>query len=256
MNEVIQLNRKDSAIAFLEERNVDQDNAVVFEWSEECKSIPYNFLIDVPDKEFQHFQFRTNDNINSYLLINSLCGGNRSFVSIDEKGSREFAFSILLNRLTPKISSQPLCVDNSLTWTENITTAHKPRRIQYALNPIIARLMEFANLKKNWDSYGAKPIKWQTISRVMIFFYKVFYLLEDNKQKTTPVPFVGPFSDGGIQIEWRACYKEFIVFFPEDLKSPIEYLKVDKTNEGEKELQGEALSPDDILAIVENWFLK
>ena len=57
---------------------------------------------------------------------------------------------------------------------------------------LINRLMEFAKLQEDWDSYGAKPIS-------SVALVKVFEVVENIN--TLP-QFVAPIGNGGLQLEW------------------------------------------------------
>lgn len=63
------------------------------------------------------------------------------------------------------------------------------------LKKSLEKLEEFKTLKPNWDSYGAKSINFDLIS-------KTRDLLNSINMVDVPEPFLAPVSDGGVNIEW------------------------------------------------------
>jgi len=72
---------------------------------------------------------------------------------------------------------------------------------QVSLAPIFERLKELAQLKVDWDSYGAEPVS-------SVALVAAFELLDAVKERLCrkvrePLPqFIAPLADGGLQLEW------------------------------------------------------
>ncbi len=72
---------------------------------------------------------------------------------------------------------------------------------QVSLAPIFERLKELAQLKADWDSYGAEPVS-------SVALVAAFELLDAVKERLCrkvrePLPqFIAPLADGGLQLEW------------------------------------------------------
>lgn len=84
------------------------------------------------------------------------------------------------------------------------TQKTKPRQKtspQVSLAPIFERLKELAQLKVDWDSYGAEPVS-------SVALVAAFELLDAVKERLCrkvrePLPqFIAPLADGGLQLEW------------------------------------------------------
>lgn len=60
-----------------------------------------------------------------------------------------------------------------------------------------ARFVELAELREDWDGYGALPVDRQAL----IFAAR---LVRDTVQVGLPMPEVFPVPDGGVQLEWTA----------------------------------------------------
>jgi hypothetical protein len=58
------------------------------------------------------------------------------------------------------------------------------------------RLLSYAKLPHGWDTYGAKPIGWDT----GLFALSI---LNDFMRPRTPIPQVVPSPAGGVQLEWH-----------------------------------------------------
>jgi hypothetical protein len=73
------------------------------------------------------------------------------------------------------------------------------------LSELKKRVNEFADMEPNWDSYGAKPISKDCISKAIE--------LLDKMDKDVPPPFVAPLPSGGIQFEWEteSGYMEIVI---------------------------------------------
>ena len=68
---------------------------------------------------------------------------------------------------------------------------------------VIVEIHELAQLKENWDSYGAVLIIPECMLETQLLFEAVFDLNED-----IPMPSVVPCSNGHVQLEWHADGKD------------------------------------------------
>lgn len=102
-------------------------------------------------------------------------------------------------------------------------------RIESEVLPVFVNLMRLA---PNWDSYGARPIRKESLGAAIHLLAK---LLEDD----TVVPSVVPVRDGGIQLEWHASGRSVEIEISSNDHAYV-YVKID----GE-ELEWEG-SPNDV----------
>lgn len=139
--------------------------------------------------------------------------------------------------------------------TKNYNIVGNLEKIPIGLIPVVQRLKKFAELKQNWDSYGAKPIEWSTISRAIDFFSKVLFQNILESKNNLPIPFVAPLSDGGIQFEWRNCFKELVIVLPNRQEKGVVYLKVEHQLFGEKEEEGKLFNTDEAVPLILEWLI-
>ena len=91
------------------------------------------------------------------------------------------------------------------------------------------RLNKFAQLPQNWDSYGAPPIRPQTIELAASVLREI---LAYEAAKDVPLPFVAPAGDGTIVMEWKTEWgKELILDVPPG-DGPLTFLLVEPTEDG------------------------
>ena len=64
------------------------------------------------------------------------------------------------------------------------------------LTPIIRRLNELLGLQRNWDSYGADPIKLVSVETALDLLSVVI-------DYGTPLASIVPTPEGGVQLEWH-----------------------------------------------------
>jgi len=150
------------------------------------------------------------------------------------------------NILKKKERGQLLVPEKSNNWTESFADIFNQLRL--VSSDVIKRLKEFAKLGENWDSYGAKPIKWSTISRAIDFFYKVIVLNPD-----IAVPFISPAGDGSINFEWEVCSKILTHKIPENEEESFEYVAVDKSSGEVKRIRGRVSTIDGVVEKVTDW---
>jgi hypothetical protein len=222
-------------------------------WGGREMLLSHPLAVEIPTQGFQNIHDRTNDN-NIYFHLNLIANQNYYLALMNKRGKREIS-SFRLNDYVDNVNFQTLHKESAPTWTVNIAEAKIMPKIQHGSRSIVNRLKEFATLEKGWDSYGANPIEWFTITRAIEFFFRVLCVLDSDDKNVVPIPFIAPRSDGGIQFEWSTCYKELIHSIPDEKEKPIEYLKVDSVSGEEKEEEGEVSSIDDIVDIVTEWLL-
>ena len=231
MNRLIKLKDIKDSIVSSEYILAKSDIAMLL-WQGNKSEPLYNSTIETPTRGFEPFQDCTNGNANEPVIIGSRYEESHTVVSVGEEES--------------------IGKEDVTTWINNSAETIIAFRIQRGSRFITDRLKKFANLKTGWDSYDAKSIQWKTIIRAIQFFSKVLYEIEN---KNIPVPFVAPLSDGGIQFEWKTCYKELILLIPEKEEEPFEYLKVDKLLWKEQEEEDRVFNIDEMVNIAKNWLL-
>jgi hypothetical protein len=96
----------------------------------------------------------------------------------------------------------------------------------------ISKVKSFAILEENWDSYGALPIKKNTIHKGISF-------IKDLNRKGQNIFFIAPEGDGEIMIELKNENKS-IEFFIYPTKDSFEYLAIrDEDDEQEGEINND-----------------
>ena len=145
-------------------------------------------------------------------------------------------------------------VRNLHSSTKNYYGTEEINKIQLGSSAITNKLTKFSSLKRGWDSYNAVPMKWPTIIKAMDFFSNILFVAEKENKKNVLAPFIAPLADGGIQFEWRTCYKELTIIIPEE-GMEIEYLKIEKTEDGEKEESNSTFIINDIIEMVTDWLV-
>ena len=85
------------------------------------------------------------------------------------------------------------------------TQKTKPRQKtspQVSLAPIFERLKELAQLKADWDSYGAEPVSSVALVATFELLDAVKERLSRKVRESLP-QFIAPLADGGLQLEWK-----------------------------------------------------
>mgnify|MGYP003136760796 CR=1 FL=1 len=152
------------------------------------------------------------------------------------------------------IKFQTAPVAENSTWVDSFVETQIADKVKLGFNLITERLRKIRKLKHDWDSYGADPIEWSTIARAIDFFSRLIIQLDREKRNNSPVPFIAPLSDGGVQFEWRTLYKELTLIIPKGRESAITYLKVEKSISGETEEEGEVVV-NEAIEFVTTWLL-
>ncbi len=138
------------------------------------------------------------------------------------------------------------------TRTKNLVPHASIDKTEIGLHPVMHRFNKFETLKAGWDTYGAQPIKKETINRAIEFFCSLLYA---NNYKALPIPFVVPCADGGITFEWKTCFKEFYHTIPADKKQAYPYYKINKLD-ARDEYEGETFDTREIIGLITNWLIK
>lgn len=69
---------------------------------------------------------------------------------------------------------------------------------------VVRKMLEFADLEPNWDSYGGKPVALKTVQKAERLFSQIVERFSfTHEGKICPFD-VAPRSDGGVQFEWRS----------------------------------------------------
>ena len=215
----------------------------------------YRFLNQPASQEFLIKGDRANDDSDVQIFSNWIFQNDYIFSESNKREIKEYCFSSLANAIFPEVEIEALKGELQSTWVGTIGQIETTSRAQIALETVIPRLISFSTLREDWDSYGAENIEWRTIARVLELLFTIFDYIDHENDINIPIPFVAPLPDGGIQIDWKTCFKELIIVVPEDPKEKLEYLTVRRTIQGEKETETVANSIDEIVDVVKEWFL-
>ncbi len=214
---------------------------------------PYKMSIASAAVELQPSSKERTNYREQQFILNRVCDNNYYRVSIDVKGlNRVDFFSTAAYYLPIEFRTAPVAVN--LTWADSFVETQIADKVELGFNLITERLKKIGQLKRGWDSYGAEPIVWPTIARAIDFFSRIIIQLDKEKRNNSPVPFIAPLSDGGIQFEWRTFYKELTLIIPKGKESAITYLKVEKSIFGETEEEGDAVV-DEAIELATAWLL-
>jgi hypothetical protein len=100
---------------------------------------------------------------------------------------------------------------SDFNWDPNASAVTSPREaapiyqleryrvrgpVRHWQSEVLGSVLRLAKLPRNWDSYGAKTIAYDTALFAML-------VLDSIMQTETPIPSVVPTSAGGIQFEWH-----------------------------------------------------
>jgi hypothetical protein len=135
--------------------------------------------------------------------------------------------------------------------TEAMFQLGRVEDIKVITGDTVGRLKEFAELKPDWDSYGADPIQWSTIGRAIDFFTQVI-----DVAPLVPLPFVAPSPDGSIFFEWESCSRSIKNYIPSSPQELIEFLLVDKSSGRIDRTAGKADTLGVMVNIIREWFAK
>src|SRR3989338_4905160 len=172
---------------------------------------------------------------------------------IHEKGElRTYAFTWGHDAYQAGLDFEYFHGRNPTTRTENLGEIQLLDKTLEGFNKVKHRFKKISELKAGWDTYGAKPIKKETIQKASEFFVKVVFgaALDNND---IPLPFITPLEDGNIFFEWRTCFKEIFITVPEDKQEAYTYLKVDKILN--KKFEGEKADLNDLVNLAIDWLI-
>jgi hypothetical protein len=112
------------------------------------------------------------------------------------------------------------------------------------LAPSLQTIAKLARLEDNWDGYGSPPLLPVTVARAL-------HVLQISDTETPPLPYIGPVTGGGVQIEWSMPTRELELEILPD--GSLEYVMADETGQTD---DGEILADDDehILELV-RWLM-
>lgn len=157
-----------------------------------------------------------------------------------------------------KFASRYKVVDiNNPIYIDNIELEDKEEKIldivikRYKLfsKDVIHRLKNFSKLEENWDSYGANKISWLTIVNAIEFFMRVI-----DKYPDSPIPFVAPYPDGRIHVEWQKFSKELHHLIPKDNSNYFIYRMINRKEGVLKEYYDKAIGIEGMLEIFSIWY--
>jgi hypothetical protein len=127
-----------------------------------------------------------------------------------------------------------------------------PEREADAIIPHIIKIGQFSKLDDDWDSYGGKAASLAVCKKAATFLYVAFKELSSEGEVV--LPFIAPASDGSLVFEWHASKAELIVVFRNNTAVEVEYLTVQKTENGEAEKEGKFEAATAFVQAVK-WFM-
>lgn len=150
------------------------------------------------------------------------------------------------------IFQQQVPLRSEVTWVYCGEAVPPKWTVKERFDQAFERVGKFAKLADNWDSYGAKSIDNDSISRGIIIL-KGLIELRELTGLDIPAPFVAPLSAGGIQIEWEEGdrYLELSIV---PGSTDVDYFAVDKAKEGQLSLEGSLRSTRALRELL-SWFI-
>jgi len=139
-----------------------------------------------------------------------------------------------------------------MTWSSCIHAELPQNSIPAQFNQAFQRIGRLIRFAENWDSYGAKSIDKECISRG-VNILKELVKFKFNKNIKIPIPFVAPLSSGGIQIEWEEGEKYLEISINPDPLA-VDYFATDKAKEGQLTLEGSLRSMSALKELL-TWFI-
>lgn len=198
---------------------------------------------------FQTLQERTNDKIDNLIFLGRTTKGEHVRVLFSEKRIKRAVFPSDYNRPPKEVTDfYTVVAEHPSNWSDNIAELELIERFRLVSNETVNRIKEFAFLDDNWDSYGAKAIRWSTIVRAIEFFSRVVFMFPD-----APLPFVVPGPNGDIHFEWETCSKVLKHSIPEDENDTFEYLLIDKTSGKVEKTYGRVYNMEEMLDTAAYW---
>ena len=217
------------------------------------KTIKYSE--EYPAHEFSGF-FHERAMVNSAasVLIDASLPGNVAFVSSGTSSDINVELPekpLWINDKTNKIIilNQRIRFPQEVTWAVCVE-AELPEETRF--NQAFQKIGRFAGLPENWDSYGAKAIDRECMSRVVSIF-KELVKSRSVAEVQIPTPFIAPLSSGGIQIEWEEGERYLEVSVTPDPLS-VGFFATDKAKEGQLTYEGSLRSTSALRELL-TWFV-
>lgn len=150
------------------------------------------------------------------------------------------------------VFNQRARLPEEMTWASCIDAELPKWSIVTRFNQAFQRIGRFVRFPENWDSYAAKAIDRECISRAVSIF-KELVKFRFVAEVQIPAPFVAPLSSGGIQIEWEEGERYLEVSITPDPPS-VDYFATDKAKEGQLTLEGSLWSTSALKELL-TWFV-
>jgi hypothetical protein len=192
------------------------------------------------------FEFKDSYSKGSICFVTS---GTSSFTNVEIPESPWF-ITDRINRII--VFPKRVRLPKEMTWAYREYVELPQTNIARQFNPVFQRIGKLARLPENWDSYGARPVCKNSISRGVILL-KELIELRSTIGFEIPVPFVAPLSSGGIQIEWEKGEKYLELSITSDPPT-VEYFAADKVKEGQLTLEGSLRSASGLKELI-SWFV-
>lgn len=209
-----------------------------------------------------------NEKNTSTIYLNDINETNKSEYEILNKDitiKDDYFFSIFTNILNRKRNSHehfvyyevsnsyhinPIQINNiEFRYNKEKWLNIKMNRDRLFSENIITQLKNFSKLEDNWDSYGASKISWSTIVNAIEFFMKIV-----DKYPNSPIPFISPYPDGRINVEWQKFSKELHHLIPKDKSNYFIYRMINRKEGALKDYYDKAIGIDDMLKIFSIWY--
>lgn len=208
----------------------------------------YSTALETLSKPFQAPQERTNDRIDSLILLDWATKREHVFVVFNKEKIEKVAFQPNYGPSEEATNFYTVISEHISNWFDDVLELKSIKRFRLASSETVNRIKEFAFLDDNWDSYGAKAIRWSTIVRAIEFFSRVVFMFPD-----APLPFVVPGPNGDIHFEWETCSKVLKHSIPEDENDTFEYLLIDKTSGKVEKTYGRVYNMEEMLDTAAYW---
>ena len=209
-----------------------------------------------------------NEKDTSTVCLNDIDKTNRSKYEILDKfipTTYEYFFSMILKYLDSKrnlpndfayyeinnsYNTNPIQINN-IEFRDNKEKNLNINLDRYKLfsKNTITQLKSFSKLENNWDSYGANKISWATIANAIEFFVRIVDRFPDS-----PIPFISPYPDGRIHVEWQKFSKELHHLIPKDNSNYFIYRIINRKEGVSKEYYDKAIGIDGMLKIFSIWY--
>lgn len=99
------------------------------------------------------------------------------------------------------------------SFGENPATIKVQSRGDRWIEPCVGRLSEILSLSQDWDSYGARAIKLNSVLGALRF-------LAMTMKPNTPIPDIGPSRNGNVVLEWHTLKGDLEVEILADANCP------------------------------------